>query len=512
VRTLRAVGLLLVGLAALNVIAVAVLNGYDVRIGPLHLVAHDAFKPLQYLAAAALLAWLLNRSETMPGDGGRAWPAWVTPVCVALVYLPTAFINFLHPDWTQAHIGAAVHGWRDIAGWFIDRHSDGSYRPLGFFSIWLDYLLFRGAPAACHLQSIALHAANAALAAAVFFRLGLSRRAAAVSALLFAIAPVCTEAVTWPAARYDLLAAFFVLCALAAALDWLERGAISGLALVALATAAAILSKETGYAAPLLVAAVAWSRRRLALPLMIATGVPAAVCLAVRLALYHGLGGYDYTQGLSPAVRISARTVFAGATRLLVSPFAVNTADGITAAAAAALVLFAAAVFLGILRRPRPGRIEALLIGLALLSALPTAGLLGWVRPSMLHSRYLYLPAIWIFAALGARAKLRPALALFALASLAGTASNLLYYRQAIVLAERAAVVAEAGVEARPGVKSVCLENLPEEAYGVLYFGSEVRERVQAALQSRGVAVRQDGAACDAQLSFGAMPSAFIFR
>jgi hypothetical protein len=493
VRTLRAIGLLLVGLAALNVIAVAVLNGYDVRIGPLHLVAHDAFKPLQYLAAAALLAWLPNRGAATPVEDGRAWPAWVTPVCVAAVCLPTAFINFLHPDWTQAHIGAAVHGWRDIAGWFIDRHSDGSYRPLGFFSLWIDYLLFHGAPVPSHFQSIALHAANAALAAAAFFRLGLSHRAAAVSALLFGIAPVATEAVTWPAARYDLLAAFFVLCALLAALRWRERGGNSSLALVALSTAAAIFSKETGYAAPLLVAAIAWSRRRLALPLLIATGVPATLCLAVRIALYHGLGGYDYTQGLSPAVTISVRTVFADVTRLLVAPFAVNTADGITVAAAAALVLFAAATFLAILRRPRPGRTEVLLIALALLSALPAAGILGWVRPSMLHSRYLYLPAIWIFAALGARAKLRPALALFALASLTGAASNLLHYRQAIVVAERAAAMAEAGVEARPNVKSVCLENLPEEAYGVLYFGDEVRERVQAAVQTRGVVVRQNG-------------------
>jgi hypothetical protein len=570
VKTPRAIaGPALVGVAALNVVAVAVWNGYDQRIGPLHLVAHDGFKPLQYLAAALFLAWLLKRGAAERDEGGAAWPAWLVPVCVAAGYLPTALINFLHPDWTQAHIGAGVHGWNAIASWFTDQQVDGSYRPFGFCSIWLDYLLFRAAPAGYHLQNIGFHALNVALAAKLYARLGFSRKAASVAALLFAIAPVCAEPVTWPAARYDLLATFFVLGALISAADWLgrERGGRVRLLMVALLTAAAILSKEVGYAAPLLVAALAWSRnlwglarpshtrstaardepmsaslgsgdvldvrsstppgvasrpprihglltrlvtilrekgglaRRPVAPLLIAAGAPAAIGVLVRLAIYHGLGGYSYAQGPSPALSFSAKTVFAVVTRLLITPFAVNTADGITIPAAAALVLFAAATFLAALWCSRPMLVHAALLGFAVLSAVPAAAIIGWVGPSMAASRYLYFPSVWIFALLGralSTRRMRPVFVLFALGSVAATASNLLHYRDALTLAERAGRLVQADVQSRQGVESVCLVGVPSPSHGVLFFGEQVLGQVRSGLQGRNIAVHLGGAAgCD---------------
>jgi hypothetical protein len=323
------------GVAALNVVAVAVFGGYDVRIGPVHLIAHDAFKPLQYLAASLVLAFLLKSTDHAPEERGAAtatWTSWLLPAGVVAVYLPTAFLNFSHHDWTQAHIGAGVHGLRSIGAWFVNRAPDGFYRPLGYFSLWLDYLLFRTAPVGYHLQNIALHALNAVLAARLYSKLGFAR-AGAIAALLFAVAPVCAEPVVWPAARYDLLATFFLLGALIAAADWLrqEQGGRWRLLCVALLTGAAILSKEVGYAAPLLVAALAFSRnfwslprRRSAAPLLIATGAPAAIGIMVRLAVYGGLGGYLYTQGRSPVLSFSPKAAFALVTRLLIVPFAID--------------------------------------------------------------------------------------------------------------------------------------------------------------------------------------------
>src|ERR1039458_782882 len=124
-RTLRAVvGPALVGISALNVIVVALAGGYDRRFGVLHLVAHDAFKPLQYFAASLVFALLL-KCATPPDpaeaaalerdSGGTTWGSWLLAACVAAVYLPSAFINFSHQDWTQAHIGAGVSGLSSIA-------------------------------------------------------------------------------------------------------------------------------------------------------------------------------------------------------------------------------------------------------------------------------------------------------------------------------------------------------------------------------------------------------------
>ena len=415
-RTLRTiVALLLVGVSALNVVAVALSRGYDQRIGFLHLVAHDGFKALQYFAASLLFALLLkcaaapNPAESAAperGSGGTVWGTWLVAACVAAAYLPSAFVNFSHPDWTQAHIGAGISGLSSIASWFTHPQPDGFYRPLGFISIWLDYLLFGMTSAGYHVQNIGLHAINAALVGKLSSKLGYSRKAATITALLFAIAPVCVEPVTWPAARYDLLATFFVLGALICAADCVGRehcGWVRLLA-VALLVGAAILSKEVGYAAPLLVAVLVSSRNLWSVPrsptavrLLVAASAPAALGVVIRLMIYHGLGGYHYAQGSSPVFTLSARAVWAVTTRLLLVPFAVNTAGGISAFGAAALVLFAMAGFLGALRCSSSLRREHAAIALcAVLSALPASAILGWVGPSMAASRYLYLPSVWI--------------------------------------------------------------------------------------------------------------------
>jgi hypothetical protein len=498
----------LAGLAALNVIAVAVFNGYDVRVGPVHLFAHDAFKPLQYLAASLLFAVLLRgRADAppQPSNGWPRWAVWALPVCVAAGYLPTAFINFSHPDWTQASIGASVRDWHSIAAWFTHRQPDGFYRPLGFVAVWIGYLLFGMAPEGYHLLNIALHALNVALAARLYSKLGFAR-AAGTAALLFAIAPVCAEPVVWPAARYDLLAAFFVLGALILAVDWLREEGRGRwlLAAIALLIGAGVLSKESAYAAPLLVAALAFSRnlwslprRRSAVPLLIAAGAPALVGIVVRLAIYGGLGGYGYTGGLSPVFWLSPKTAYALFTRLLIVPFAVATEGGITLPAAVALVLFAVAAMLGLLRYSGSfGREHAGCAICALLSVLPAIGIVSWVGPSLTNSRYLYLSSVWVFLLVGlvlSAPRMRLALVLYALAAVAAAASNVLLYRDALVIAQRSGRTVQADVLSRKGVASICLSGVPAATNGTVLFGDEVLERVRASLRGSDIPVRLEG-------------------
>jgi len=109
-----------------------------------------------------------------------------------------------------------------------------------------------------------LHAAVAALVFTLLGRIGASRWAALLGALVFAVHPVHAEAVTWPSARFDLLAALASLGCLAA-LGPAKAGNGSGTSRVRLAAvgglaALALLSKENAFVLPALV--LAWDLAR----------------------------------------------------------------------------------------------------------------------------------------------------------------------------------------------------------------------------------------------------------
>jgi hypothetical protein len=139
-------------------------------------------------------------------------------------------------------------------------------RPVQLASLMLDAAVWVTNPFGYHLTSILLHAANVLLVWLVIRDVlgrGTARGRATdplvpvVSALFFAVHPVVAEAVCEPTFREDLLTAVFTLAAVAlaarhtaAAGDDLRRAAsCAGLCLLAVA------SKESGIAAPFVVAA-----------------------------------------------------------------------------------------------------------------------------------------------------------------------------------------------------------------------------------------------------------------
>ncbi len=500
----------IVALAAANLVAVALRGGYDARFGPLHLVAHDPFKPAQILAAALLLAAFLRpreaRLETKRESGFRAW----TPVfgAAALMYVPSIFINFEHQDWTHMHIGAGLTADPAAAVHLFTRgQPDGFYRPLGFLSLWLDYLVFRSSAWGYHLQSIGLHFAVVFLAFFLYRNLGFERQTSLRASALFALAGVTVEPVVWPAARFDLLATAFSLAALVTALGVLRAPAIRA-GRVALASALmglAILSKETAYATPLLLVAMVatggvWglprvNRRRVAIVLL-SLWIPVLFGLAVRFAVYGGLGGYrPAAGGHAPQFLLTGKTVSTLVTRVfLIPPLAVNSSIPLDVVGKIALVLFAAAALSLAFAAPNPDRRKlAFIAGLAAISALPALNLVGWIGPSMLHSRYLYFPSVWILLLLAAMlARARWSAAIFAAllaANTAAAAHNMLVYRDAMQTADRIAATIASGVRAGDDDRTVCIVGLPESEEGVLVFGTHVVRRVEAALESRSVAV-----------------------
>jgi len=133
-------GRAMVGCAALNLAAVAVLGGYDHRFWFVHLVAHDAFKPEQLLVAALVIALVL-RPPLASGPVGSAAAACSLGgaysarglafllAVPAILYLPSVGIHFEHHDWNYVHVSSAIRSVRPLLALFTHPQPDGFYRP-----------------------------------------------------------------------------------------------------------------------------------------------------------------------------------------------------------------------------------------------------------------------------------------------------------------------------------------------------------------------------------------------
>jgi len=158
------------------------------------------------------------------------------------------------------------------------------YRPVYYLAMLAEASLFGLDPLPYHLVNVGLHVLNVALVWWLARRL-LGRPAlAGLAALGYALHPLAVDAVTWISAITELLVTTFTLGALAL---WVESYRFGGarLALLragALALAAgAILSREPGVAAPLVLAVYhllrlgheAWRRPRALLPALLPVAV-----------------------------------------------------------------------------------------------------------------------------------------------------------------------------------------------------------------------------------------------
>lgn len=117
------------------------------------------------------------------------------------------------------------------------------WRPLASLSLGLQWIGLGGAPWHFHLVNLLLHLGVVALAARFLGR-RLPVVAAGAAVLLWGVHPAPSEAVFFVVGRADLMAALFTLGALVVRNPWGR----------AVAVAAAMLSKELGLVAPLLVA------------------------------------------------------------------------------------------------------------------------------------------------------------------------------------------------------------------------------------------------------------------
>ena len=244
---------------------------------------------------------------------GTALPAlaFVLGLAAFLLYWPSLHSGFVYDADIQIKSDSYIHTpahFADVVTLRVLGQDvlDGT-RPAHVFLLMIDSLLWGRQPLGYHLTSNLLHAINVAFLFLLLARLGaqaaptLSRGrvllAASLGALLFAVHPVLTEAVSEVSDREDPLAAFFILLPLLLAENFPARTAVrtflrGTVCVVSLVLAAA--SKETGFAGPFLLALYAWLFRRES---------PRKAWIVLLAAAFVAVGAFGAARfGLQPAV------------------------------------------------------------------------------------------------------------------------------------------------------------------------------------------------------------------
>ena len=183
-----------------------------------------------------------------------------------LVYWPAQRNGFVWDDTALVQRDPLIRSWRLIPEGFrhflfLDATASNFYRPLQRLSFTIDYALWDDTASGWHLTSIYLHIAAAI---ALFFlaeKMLANRGWACAVAVLWAIHPLHTSAVTYIAGRADPLQALFGFTALALALRSLEKGSRLATAGAVVCFLCAMLSKEAGASALLVWFAILGWRR-----------------------------------------------------------------------------------------------------------------------------------------------------------------------------------------------------------------------------------------------------------
>jgi hypothetical protein len=508
-------------LACVNITVLLKAPSYDMHLGPLHLVAHQLFKPFLLLGAAFWVAVLVRgllpqRPQPIGAPGRRTALSAVALVLAvyAAIYLPSAGINVADPGWIVSEVTSPL---RSLPGavfsLFTSPQTDGFYRPLTLVSLWVDFRLFGAALWGYHLQNILVHVINSILVYKLARELRFEGTAGFWSAAWFLLASANFEPILWPGARFDLFATAFVLISL---IGFLRHLRTPGTALAALSTAAgayalALLNKESAYCVPLVLAMLVFTKGAWQLGSMDRVklwrsasvfAVITAFMLAIRVAIYGGLGGYPslLQGGASPHFSLTVKSFLGILTRVIPIPLlGLNLSVPLSAAMAGFVLLYLAAIAWAVVRGASAAKPQRVLVCLALLSALPAVNLTGWIDESMRYSRYLYLPGLFILMAAATLLARRPfgkvALAALVAANAAGCVHNLGVYRS--VIAEAHAIsqqVAEDCAQYHAAV--VDLTGIESYPFGVLFFRSEIAAQLHAA--QPGVCINISSAACAA--------------
>ncbi len=347
------------------------------------------------------------------------WALAALLAVVALVYaVPLRGADFAWDDGALVVDNAltgSLANWRELLQadlWRTTRlpapHS-GYYRPLFLLHLALDQALFGLSAPAHHMVSLGWHLLATVLLAALLRRL-VGDLPALLGAAFFALHPIQSETVALIAARNDSMAAALLLAALLACLPL--RVASWRLALAALATFAALLSKESAVLAPAFLLALDLARWRRPRGWLRYGAMALGVVAYGGMRLWSGVGSAALPDaGKLSTVAPKALHIGAVYGSLISWPWPLTPArhvDWLPPISGLLLgcMLTVAAFGLALVFARRRGLVLAGL-ALAVLAFLPS--LAATFDKGLLGERYLYLPmaglALAVAAALPARAR-----------------------------------------------------------------------------------------------------------
>jgi hypothetical protein len=213
------------------------------------------------------------------GDAGQpvgisatapSFPSWKgIAVVLALtfaVYFPTLRYQFVHDDRGQIVDNPAVHSWHFVPTYFtshvwagvMPEGAGNFYRPL--FLLWLriNDALFGNHAWGWHFTTILVHAFTTLLVCLLACRLGISRDAALLAALIFGLHPAHIEAVAWISGVTEPLLGMFLLASFLAYVEWRRARARKWIVISLALFALALGEKETAVILPGLLLVYDW--------------------------------------------------------------------------------------------------------------------------------------------------------------------------------------------------------------------------------------------------------------
>ena len=243
----------------------------------------------------------------------RPWLLLIAATFAA--YLPALGGGFIWDD--EHHVTApALQSLEGLWKIWFQLGSTAQYYPLLHSAFWFEHQIWGNATLGYHLTNVLLHAFSACLVVMIVRRLSL--RGAWLAGYVFALHPVCVEAVAWISEQKSALSAVFYL---AAALAWLrfdENRRRSGYFLALALFILALLSKTVTATLPAVLLVILWWKRgrRLSwkndvLPLAawLPLGAAAGLFTAWVEKTYIGAEGGHYSLSLLQKLLLAGRVI-----------------------------------------------------------------------------------------------------------------------------------------------------------------------------------------------------------
>jgi hypothetical protein len=420
--------------------------------------------------ALAFIALLLLRDVPNNRQTPAGWrPRFAAILSVIVFFAFALFLSFPLLADDYSHIWNAHHAdGSALLAHFIVPEADHFFRPAVYLAYAFDALWAGYTPAGWRISNLILHLVNCLLVFRLCLDLKFSAVAAFGGAVLFGVHGSRPEAVTWIAARFDLLAVLFGLACIIAALR--------GLWLSPVFLLAAVMSKESAYVLPFVIAAMlvyqehTWRQIRSAVWPLLALE---AVTFAYRTWLLKGIGGYHDATGKPTIFNFGlASTLKALFMRFWAAMFfPVNWTGGLHPVVSVSLCLAIAA--LAYLAWHGAERRKVMLgLAVATICSLPVQQFLS-IGPDLEKSRVLYMASIGlaiIFAALceGSDVKARACVCAIALFQFVALESNLMWWKRTGYVAEQACLAGAEALRADP--RRLAATGLPNVLDGVYFL------------------------------------------